>query len=306
MQYRFIDLFAGIGGFHEAFHRVEAKCVFVSEWDKAARLTYEHNFRVKSPELFGDVDTPGQETQFFVGDITKVDKEKIPVFDVLCAGFPCQPFSQAGHKLGFKDDRGNLFYEICEIIQTKIDQGNKPRAIFLENVRHLHKHDGGRTFETILKVLTEELGYFVTYKIVKASEYGLPQLRPRLFIICFAEKTDFDNFEQPIPMDPQFTMSELLGGECPREIGFTLRVGGKASPIADRHNWDGYFVDGQVRRLTPDEGKLMQGYDRNFRFPSTVPSTQAMKQLGNGVAVNAIEAYARAIVNSFKQTDAHY
>ena len=301
MQHRFIDLFAGIGGFHEAFHRAGAECVFASEWNSAARLTYEHNFRSKSPNLFGPPESPGLETRLFVGDITKVDKSEIPDFDILCAGFPCQPFSQAGHRLGFDDDRGNLFSEICGIIQSKIDEGQKPKALFLENVRHLQKHDGGRTFEIILKRLRDDLGYFVKYKIVKAAEFGLPQLRPRLFIIAFAEKSDFENFSYPVPIDLQFNMSEILGGHCPRKIGFTLRVGGKASPIDDRHNWDGYYVDGLVRRLTPDEGKLMQGYDRNFQFPKSVSPSQAMKQLGNGVAVNAIEAYAREILKALEK-----
>ena len=147
-QFKFIDLFAGIGGFHLAFHNVGAKCVFSSEWDEFARKTYQENFEPIEPDLFSSGN--------FVGDITQVDKSTIPDFDILCAGFPCQPFSQAGHKLGFEDVRGTLFFDIAEIIRVK-----RPKAFFLENVRHLYKHDGGKTFQVILNILTEELGYKV-------------------------------------------------------------------------------------------------------------------------------------------------
>jgi DNA (cytosine-5)-methyltransferase 1 len=130
----FIDLFAGIGGFHLALHNVGAECVFASEWDEAARLTYETNFSKLSPKLF--------ENGNFAGDITAVDKKGIPDFDILCAGFPCQPFSQAGFKKGFADIRGTLFFDVAEIIRVK-----RPKAFFLENVRGLYSHDKGRTFD---------------------------------------------------------------------------------------------------------------------------------------------------------------
>ena len=110
MSYKFIDLFAGIGGFHQAFHQLGAECVFASEWDEPARKTYEHNYRKISPELF--------DSGNFAGDITKINKADIPDFDILCGGFPCQPFSQAGHKLGFEDTRGTLFFDIAEIIKV--------------------------------------------------------------------------------------------------------------------------------------------------------------------------------------------
>ena len=131
--YKFIDLFAGIGGFHVAFNNTNrAKCVFASEWDPAARKTYEHNFCKADPQLFAD----GH--KYFAGDITRVDpKEGIPDFDILCGGFPCQPFSQAGKKKGFSDTRGTLFFNVEEIIRTK-----RPRAFFLENVRGLITHGG--------------------------------------------------------------------------------------------------------------------------------------------------------------------
>jgi DNA (cytosine-5)-methyltransferase 1 len=285
-NYTFIDLFAGIGGFHLAFHRLGAKCVFASEWDPHARQTYEANFSKLDPALFSSGN--------FVGDITKVKKSTIPNFDVLCAGFPCQPFSQAGHKLGFDDVRGTLFFEIAEIIRVK-----KPKAFFLENVRHLYRHDNGNTFRVICEILEKELGYTIFHKVVRASEHGLPQHRPRLFIIGFKKRNPDFNFPANRPL--KLTMSDVWQGFVEREVGFTLRVGGKSSPINDRRNWDGYIVNGELRRLTPKEGKAMQGFPKSFKFP--VSDIQAMKQLGNSVAVNAVQDYAAAILEVLdKQT----
>jgi DNA (cytosine-5)-methyltransferase 1 len=281
----FIDLFAGIGGFHLALHNVGAECVFASEWDEAARLTYEANISKISPKLFKNGN--------FAGDITAVDKKNIPDFDILCAGFPCQPFSQAGFKKGFADIRGTLFFDIAEIIRIK-----KPKAFFLENVRGLYSHDEGRTFETIKRTLTEDLGYSFHHAIVRASEHGLPQHRPRLFMVGF--KDPETEFEFPKKRKLEFTMSDVMKGEVDREIGYTLRVGGKRSPIDDRRNWDGYIVDGEVRRLTPDEGKKMQGFPASFKFP--VSDSEALKQLGNSVAVTAIQDYAAAIVESLRKS----
>jgi DNA (cytosine-5)-methyltransferase 1 len=280
-KYKFIDLFAGIGGFHLALHNLGAECVFASEWDEKARKTYEMNFKTVSPKLFS--------SGSFVGDITEVNKKSIPDFDILAAGFPCQPFSQAGFKRGFDDIRGTLFFDIAEIIRIK-----KPKAFFLENVRHLYAHDGGKTFETIRTILTEELGYSFHHSIVKASDHGLPQLRPRLFMVGFRDKKL--EFVPPEKRRLKLTMSDVMKGEVDREIGFTLRVGGKGSGINDRRNWDSYLVDGEVRRLTPSEGKRMQGFPASFKFP--VSDNEAMKQLGNSVAVRAIQDYAEKIIET--------
>jgi len=280
-KYKFIDLFAGIGGFHLALHNLSAECVFASEWDEKARKTYEMNFKSVSPKLFSSGN--------FVGDITEVNKKSIPDFDILTAGFPCQPFSQAGFKRGFDDIRGTLFFDIAEIIRIK-----KPKAFFLENVRHLYAHDGDKTFETIKTILTEELGYSFHHSIVKASDHGLPQLRPRLFMVGFRDKKL--EFVPPEKRRLKLTMSDIMKGEVDREIGFTLRVGGKGSGINDRRNWDSYLVDGEVRRLTPSEGKRMQGFPASFKFP--VSDNEAMKQLGNSVAVRAIQDYAEKIIET--------
>lgn len=281
MTYKFIDLFAGIGGFHQAFHQLGAECVFASEWDEPARKTYEHNYRKISPELF--------DSENFAGDITKINKADIPDFDILCGGFPCQPFSQAGHRLGFEDTRGTLFFDIAEILKIK-----RPKAFFIENVRGLFKHDDGKTFQVISNTITQDLGYSLHYAIVKASDHGLPQHRPRLFMVGFRDPKV--PFTIPFKRSLEFTMSDVMKGKVNRDIGFTLRVGGGRSPIDDRRNWDGYIVDGEVRRITPEEGKMMQGFPSDFEFP--VSNNEALKQLGNSVAINAIRDWGEELINS--------
>lgn len=281
----FIDLFAGIGGFHLAFHNAGAECVFVSEWDDAARKTYKANYSSISPKIFKD------EERLFVGDITKVDAKDIPDFDILTGGFPCQPFSQAGLKKGFNETRGTLFFDVARIMKEK-----QPKAFFLENVRGLLSHNGGKTFKTIEKVLTKDLGYSLFYKVVKASDFGVPQHRPRLFMVGFKDKNI--DFHFPEPTGLKMTMSDVWGGKVDREIGYTLRVGGRHSGVGDRRNWDCYIVDGVEKCMGPKEGLRMQGFPDDFVFP--VSETQAMKQLGNSVAVPAIEAVAKEMMKDLK------
>lgn len=301
-NFKFIDLFAGIGGFHLAMHELGGVCVFASEIDRYARATYIHNFRKISSQLF--------DQDCFNDDIRKIVPEEIPDFDVLCAGFPCQPFSQAGYKRGFDDvhnsERGNLFFNIAEIIEVK-----KPRAYFLENVRGLINHNHGQTFKLIHEILVHDLGYSFYYQIVKASDYGLPQLRPRVFIVGFRDESSFSGdpadvssakeratsrtFSFPPKIPLKFNMSDVWGGICSREIGFTLRVGGRGSPINDRRNWDSYLVDEEVRQLTYVEARKMQGFPTDFEFP--VSPTQAIKQLGNSVAVDAIRAVGINVIS---------
>ena len=324
--YKFIDLFAGIGGFHVAFNNTKrAQCVFASEWDSAARKTYRSNFNRGLDEvLFANND------QFFKGDITKVDPQKgIPDFDILCGGFPCQPFSQAGHKKGFADTRGTLFFNIEEIIRVK-----QPKAFFLENVRGLITHGGpseslpniGRTMETILNHLFGDkesggLGYHRPkgtpgYFYVKASDYGLPQHRPRVFIIGFKSKKHADMFAEPLPrlLDAN-RLGEILGGQVyfdeactkPRQIGFTLRCGGKGSHITDRRNWEHYYVKKagvskvSIVKINEDQGLLLNGFPKSYKFPDDVPKAARMKQLGNSVAVSAIQAWGSAIIDALDQ-----
>ncbi len=283
-KFSFIDLFAGIGGFHLAFHELGAECVLASEIDKYARKTYETNFIKKSPNLF--------QTKMFKGDIQEINTKSIPDFDVLCAGFPCQPFSQIGYKKGFQDEkanRGNMFFEIVKILKEK-----KPKAFFLENVRNLEKHENGNTFK-IIKNTLEDLGYSFHYKLIRASDYGLPQHRPRLFMIGFLnEKTKDSKFTFPKKKPLKYTMSDVLNGKCEKEIGFTLRVGGRGSKITDRRNWEFYKVNGEIQRVRIEEGKQMQGFPQDFVFP--VSEVQSMKQLGNSVAVFAVKEVAKNII----------
>jgi len=285
-KFTFIDLFAGIGGFHQSMYELGGECVFASEIDTNARKTYEHNFSKHSSDLF--------KNGLFNQDIKTIMPEEIPDFDLLCAGFPCQPFSQAGKKYGFDDnhksERGNLFFDIAEIIKVK-----RPKAFFLENVRGLVNHDNGNTFKTIQHILTEELGYSFYHQIVRASDYGLPQLRPRTFMIGFKDEELLKGFNFPPKIPLKFNMSDVWGGECSREIGFTVRVGGRGSKIDDRRNWDSYLVDGEVKRLSFKEAQKIQGFPDDYHFP--VCATQAMKQLGNSVAIDAVKAVGSNLVS---------
>lgn len=306
---RFIDLFAGIGGFHVAMAAAGGECVFVSEWDKFARLTYEHNFSKHSPKLF-DGENKGNETPWFTGDITKVtdrlrqgDYSAVPDFEILTGGFPCQPFSQAGLKKGMDEARGTLFFDILQILKSKIEQGKPAKAYFLENVRGLLNHrSGDEATMTIIERNLRGLGYTFNVDLVWASDFGVPQHRPRLFIYGFLKEVDQARFEKPDAIPLKRTMSDIFGAPTHREVGWTLRVGGRGSGINDRRNWDCYLVNGEERRLGPAEGLQMQGFPTWFKFPSTVPATQAMKQLGNSVAVPAVEAYGRAIAKALKWT----
>lgn len=321
--HRFIDLFAGIGGFHVAFNNTNrAQCVFASEWDPSARKTYRHYFNHGADKAIFD-----NEDKYFAGDITKVDpKAGIPDFDILCGGFPCQPFSQAGNKKGFSDTRGTLFFNVEEIIRVK-----KPGAFFLENVRGLITHGGpsetvpgiGKTMETILNHLFGDkasggLGYYMPkgtrgYFYVKASDFGVPQHRPRVFIIGFKNKKDADSFEAPAPKKlDDALLGKILGGQVffdarctkPKAIGFTLRCGGKGSPIDDRRNWEHYFVKKPgaakpvVLKINENHGLLLNGFPDDFEFPVDVAKAARMKQLGNSVAVTAVQAWAEAIMDA--------
>ena len=174
-KFKFIDLFAGIGGFRLAMQNLGGKCVFTSEWDKDAKRTYKANFGERP---FGDITK--EETKAFIPD----------GFDLLCAGFPCQAFSIAGKRGGFEDTRGTLFFDVAEIIKRK-----QPKAIFLENVKGLRNHNGGKTLATILNVLRNDLGYFVPEpQIINAKDFGVPQNRERIYIVGF--RNDLDNYQK--------------------------------------------------------------------------------------------------------------
>ena len=194
-KFTFIDLFAGIGGFHTAMHSVGGKCVFASEWDKYARVSYEANYKDIEPTLF--IKDKNDNYLYFNEDITKANPANIPAFDVCCGGFPCQPFSVAGLRRGFEDTRGTLFFNIANIVKNKIETGNPPKVLFLENVKGLKSHMKGETLKTILATL-DELGYAYNYDVLNAKYFGVPQNRERLFIIAwYKDLVNVETFKFP-------------------------------------------------------------------------------------------------------------
>lgn len=280
-SFTFMDLFAGIGGFHLALQALGGDCVLMSEKDKYARETYLANHEIQ----------PGQVNE----DIRSLSADDIPTHDILCAGFPCQPFSQAGKKKGFDDvedsERGNLFYCIADILEAK-----RPKAFILENVRHLIKHDEGKTLAIILDILNK-LDYQVSYKVLKASDFNVPQHRPRVFIVGIDKhqlKENAQPFQFPKPLPLTKTMSDIWGEPCEKKIGFTIRVGGKGSKIDDRRNWEFYRVADEVKRIGIEQSKDMMGLPKSFEFP--VSHTQAMKQLGNSVCVDVVRELGKSLL----------
>jgi DNA (cytosine-5)-methyltransferase 1 len=303
-----IDLFAGIGGirlgFEQAFGK-EIEFVFASEIDKYARQTYYANF---AEEPFGD--------------ITQIDEEKIEKFDILLAGFPCQAFSVAGHRKGFEDTRGTLFFDVARIIKY-----HKPKVVFLENVKGLVGHDKGKTFNVILETL-RELGYRVEYKILNAKDFGLPQNRERIYIVGFlGNEVDF-RFPNEIgkevkvgdilddKIDDKYTISDKLwAGHQRRKVehkekgnGFGYSMFDKnssyTSTISARYYKDGSEIlieqDGKnPRKLTPREAGRLQGFPDKFYIK--VSDVQAYKQFGNSVSVPVIRAIAKNIFNTIKK-----
>lgn len=301
---RFIDLFAGIGGMRLAFESVGAKCVFSSEWDKYCQKTYEANF--------GEIPN---------GDITKIDERNIPKFEILLAGFPCQPFSSIGKREGFKHEtQGTLFYDVARIIEF-----HKPQAFLLENVSGLITHDDGRTFTTIINVLTS-LGYQLEYKILDASDYGVPQKRERIYIVGFhRKKVGMGNFKFPKPRAAKVGIGKFVEkGHKNLSISKHLQSvyiykldDGRPEVISPRSNFPvktlvasyhkiqrltGTFVkDGPtgLRLLSENECKAIMGFPSNFIIP--VSRTQMYRQFGNSVAVPVVKGIARAIVKHLKQ-----
>jgi len=332
---KFIDLFAGIGGFHLAMHSVGGKCVFASEWDKYARITYEENFKKENPELF----LSGN----FNSDINDADPDKIPDFDVLCAGFPCQPFSHAGLKKGFEDTRGTLFFNIAEIISAKIKKGVAPKVLLLENVKGLKGHDKGNTLKKIIEVLNE-LGYLVNIKVLNSKYFGVPQNRERLFIVgwlktekapkhfnfplgldnkskvIFEEKELVNRAKQVkvadillSEVDKKYTISDKLYSGHLRRLkehkekgnGFGFSLFKPDSPytstISARYYKDGSEIlihqeESNPRKLTPKEAGLLQGYPIGKGFRIVVSDVQAYKQFGNSVSVPVVKTLAKEIL----------
>jgi DNA (cytosine-5)-methyltransferase 1 len=303
MTFRFIDLFAGIGGMRIAFEKVGGECVFSSEWDKFAQQTYAANFG----------DTPH-------GDITQVELSEVPRHDILIGGFPCQPFSHAGLKRGFEDTRGTLFFDVARIIDHR-----KPAMVLLENVKGFTTHDKGRTMAVVKETL-EELGYNVFHKVLNAKDFGVPQNRERVFIVAInKKKLGSIGFEYPAPkkvetqlgdildakVDEKYTISNKLWAGHKRRLkehrakgnGFGYSLFNTKSPytstISARYYKDGSEIlveqkDANPRKLTPREAARLQGFPEKFKIP--VSDNQAYKQFGNSVAVPVIHAIAKNMV----------
>jgi DNA (cytosine-5)-methyltransferase 1 len=310
-RFTFIDLFAGIGGIRIPFQELGGRCVFSSEWDKYAQKTYKANFG----------ETPA-------GDITKINANDIPSFDILTGGFPCQPFSQAGLHKGFLDTRGTLFFEIERILREK-----RPHAFLLENVKQLKGHDKGRTFKVIMEHL-EKLNYYATSCVLRAADFGVPQNRERIYIVGF-DKNYFElpvgyDFKYPDPpktptrlgdileknVDPKYTISDTLWeGHQRRKVenkkagkGFGFSLFNENSPYANTISAR-YYKDGSEilieqpgknpRKLTPREAARLQGFPEKFIIP--VSDTQAYRQFGNSVAVPVVRAVASRIVEEMER-----
>jgi len=332
-KFRFIDLFAGIGGLRRGFEPLGGECVFTSEWNKYAAQTYRKNYPHDSHEI--------------AGDITKIDLDKIPEYDLLLAGFPCQPFSIAGvskknalgRAHGFHcDAQGTLFFDVARIIEH-----HQPRAFLLENVKNLMSHDKGNTFKVIERTLKEELDYNVQVRVIDAKAF-VPQHRERIFIVGFRDENNFDFDNLVIPSaETGPRMGAILHPEDGAELAdghFTEGVKGQVSDkytlsdklwlylqnYAAKHKAKGngfgfglvdrdsvartlsarYYKDGSEilvsqgthknpRRLTPRECARLMGFDAwdGSDFKIPVSDTQAYKQFGNAVAVPVVEAVAR-------------
>lgn len=325
-KFKFIDLFAGIGGFRMAFQNLGGECVFSSEWDEQARRTYYENY--------GDIP---------FGDITKEStKNKIPKdFDILCAGFPCQAFSLAGKRRGFAETRGTLFFDVAEILRR-----HQPKAFFLENVKGLAIHDKGKTLETILNTL-DEVGYVVPDpQILNAMHYGVPQHRERIYIVGFRKdlgikKEDFVYPERhkdipcwidvreknPVPakyylsetyvetlrrhrarheaaghgfgykiIDDNAVANAIVCGGMGRECNLVLDF--RQTDLTPTTNIKGEINKEGIRKMTPREWARLQGYPDNFKI--VVADASAYKQFGNSVAVPAIQATAEQLLKTLK------
>jgi len=304
-SFKFIDLFAGIGGIRLGFESVGGHCIFSSEWDEQAAKTYEANFGERP-----------------AGDITKIKSEEIPDFDILLGGFPCQPFSIIGDKEGFNHEtQGTLFFEIERILRDK-----QPKAFMLENVRNLTAHNNGKTFQIIIKHL-ETLGYKVFSKVLNALDFGVPQKRERIIICGFLDDVDF-MFPPPVTQSQCLSLEDILednekvdkslwvrekikqsrfermkemlerpyithenvgGSITPHYFSCALRAGASAN----------YILINNERRPSEREMLRLQGFPETFKI--VVPYSSIKKQTGNSVAVPVIKAVAHEMIIALKK-----
>jgi DNA (cytosine-5)-methyltransferase 1 len=304
MDFRFIDLFAGIGGMRLAFQKAGGECVFSSEWDQFAKKTYESNF--------GEVP---------FGDITEIDERDIPKFDIVAAGFPCQPFSTIGKRQGFEHKtQGTLFYDVARIIAH-----HRPKAFLLENVSGLVTHDKGNTLSTIIETL-EELNYTVSFKILDSADFGVPQKRQRIYIVGFNNtKIRKNEFKFPksrgnrigIGKFVEEGLTDLSISKHLQSVYIYKENDGRPEVITSKSDFPvktlvasyhkiqrltGTFVkDGPtgLRLLSANECKAIMGFPKSFKVP--VSRTQMYRQFGNSVAVPVVTAVAKAMVKHLNE-----
>jgi len=294
-KFTFIDLFSGIGGFHFAARSFGGKCLLSCDIDNMAQKSYEANFKIKP-----------------IGDITKVHASDIPDHDLLLAGFPCQPFSIIGNRLGFDDMRGTLFFEIARILQEK-----KPQMFVLENVKALSTHNKKQTISRIIETL-ELLNYKVQWKVLNALDYGLPQKRERTIIVGFLDHTV--SFRWPEKQKEFLSLSKILEHEVDEKYYASKRIYDKRHSVHSDANqfsiWHenksgnvtsypyscalragasyNYLLVNGERRLTPREMLRLQGFPESFKIVCT--DSQTRKQAGNAVPVNMIKAVIKEVL----------
>jgi DNA (cytosine-5)-methyltransferase 1 len=267
---KYIDLFCGIGSFHYSFEKFGWQCVMACDIDKHARSTYINNYKTRNGSAY-----------LLFSDICEIPPETISYFDILCAGFPCQAFSNIGAHKGFDDKRGTLFFQTIKFIKY-----HRPKFLVFENVTGLLTSKNKEVFDTI-KTTIEQEGYIFNYIVLKCSDFGIPQMRKRVFMICanrdyYTEDDliglmDFSEYKRP-----GVTLSTYFGKNFKRPIAFTIRCGGRHSPIDDKHNWDGYWIDGKEYRLTIQDTMKLQGFSSD-KFRLSGSDTQKWKQLGNTI-----------------------
>lgn len=308
-RFRFIDLFAGIGGIRLGFESVGGECVFSSEYDEAACKTYLANFG-----------------EYPSGDITKIDASDIPEFDILLGGFPCQSFSIIGKKEGFENETcGTLFFEIERILKEK-----RPKAFMLENVRNLTAHDKGNTFK-IMRNHLEALGYNVHAKVLNALDYGVPQKRERIIIVGFMDDVFF-SFPEPIPSSQRKKLTDILETDVDKKYYVNdniresrlmrLKEPNYPKPYISHENMAGsitphkyssclragasanYILINDERRPTEREMLRLQGFPEDFKI--VVSYSQVKHQCGNSVAIPVIKAVAKEMIKALKMYEESY
>jgi DNA (cytosine-5)-methyltransferase 1 len=249
---KYVDLFCGIGSFHYSFKTNNWECIMACDISKSARETYKKNYGMEPMK-----------------DICDIEPKKINKYHILCAGFPCQPFSQAGKHKGFDDDRGTMFFQVMKFVKY-----HNPPIVLLENVQGLLNHNEGKSFKKIKDDIEKE-NYKVYYKVLTCSDYGIPQMRKRLFLFCvknnikIKKNKDIENIFILKDYEKSCNLSEYLNKNFKKKYAYTIRCGGKNSPINDKHNWDGYYVDDKEYRLTLKDCLKLQGFNNDFELCGT-------------------------------------